>query len=186
MRPQPTVRPFDPVSTDAPPQAESLAVLLQALAQALAAGPVELTIRIGGPAVPVSPAPVPAPVSAPPVAPAPTPAAAPVPATTTPAPAPSLATPVPAAAGRAFTPMEHGILDVLAVAERPMKQIVLARRMQQKNTPHFRSCCGRLRREGLLVYVVGRGYWRADREPHPVPDADTTFGESGYRYTGRD
>lgn len=71
--------------------------------------------------------------------------------------------------GRTLTPMERSILEVMATAERPLKQRAIASRMGQPMTPHFKSCCGRLRREGVLRYIPRSGYWRADRElPRPA------------------
>jgi hypothetical protein len=69
----------------------------------------------------------------------------------------------------ALTPLERSVLDVLAQAERPLKQSAIAARAHARLNSWFRSVFPGLRRAGLIVRVEGpddSGWWLASR---PLP-----------------
>jgi hypothetical protein len=138
--PHPSVKLFDPAALAATAEQTSgpVGVLLAGLAQLLqAAGPVEVTIRIGG--------------------------------TTPPAVAPAVAIPSPPPAEPvnlalvATSPISRQILLLLEATDKPLKGTSIAKRLNRKCTPHFRTCLSRMRKAGLVVYLDG-GFWDASRD----------------------
>jgi hypothetical protein len=59
-------------------------------------------------------------------------------------------------------PTRQSILDVLAQAERPLKQAAIARRAGRRYGPYFRTCCASLRQDGLIVETPD-GWWPVSR-----------------------
>jgi hypothetical protein len=65
--------------------------------------------------------------------------------------------------------VREAVLAALRQAARPVKGVVLARRVGRENSAHFRTVCAGLVHEGLVVRGPG-GYWLASR-PLPMPRA---------------
>jgi hypothetical protein len=67
--------------------------------------------------------------------------------------------------------LRAAILTLLADAPRPMKGILIARRLNKDyESSYFRRTLASLKREGRLDHHKGQGYWPADR---PLPEAPT-------------
>jgi hypothetical protein len=76
---------------------------------------------------------------------------------------------LPAPGGPRPATLREAVLAALEQAARPVKGVVLARRVSRENSAHFRAVCAGLVHEGLVVRGPG-GYWLAAR-PLPVPRA---------------
>lgn len=66
------------------------------------------------------------------------------------------------------TGLRAEILAFLETTEKPLKGVVLARRMRQSyDNSHFRQTLADLRREGKIDNYPGRGYWLVSRGTPP-------------------